>query len=69
MQSLIDELAGDGLGVLLISSELEELIEGSDRIVALKDGRVVGELTGDQVDSSDLLALLASSSSTGEEQA
>src|SRR5690606_31501383 len=38
VQKLVDELAADGLGVLLISSDLEELIEGSDRVVVLKDG-------------------------------
>ena len=32
VQKLIDEFAEEGLGVLLISSELEELIEGSDRV-------------------------------------
>jgi ribose transport system ATP-binding protein len=29
---LINELADEGLGVLMISSELEELVEGSDRV-------------------------------------
>ncbi|SCD56139.1 MULTISPECIES: sugar ABC transporter ATP-binding protein [unclassified Streptomyces] len=33
VQGLIDELAGEGLAVLLISSDIEELIEGADRIV------------------------------------
>jgi monosaccharide-transporting ATPase len=59
VQSLIDELAADGLAVLLISSELDELLEGSDRIVVLKDGRVVGELTGDDVTEPALMAALA----------
>ena len=59
VQALINELAGDGLGVLLISSELEELIEGSDRVVVLKDGRVVGELEGEQVSEDTLLGVLA----------
>jgi monosaccharide-transporting ATPase len=59
VQSLIDELAEDGLAVLLISSELDELLEGSDRIVVLKDGRVVGELTGDDVTERSLMAALA----------
>jgi len=59
LQSLIDELASDGLAVLLISSELEELIEGSDRIVVLKEGQVVGELQGDDVSESALMATLA----------
>ena len=44
IQALIDELAGEGLGVLMISSELEELTEGGDRVVVLRDGRTVAEL-------------------------
>ncbi|MGW4568776.1 sugar ABC transporter ATP-binding protein, partial [Streptomyces sp. NPDC004561] len=59
VQALIDELAGDGLGVLLISSDLEELIEGSDRVVILKDGQVVGHLADDEVTEERLLDALA----------
>ena len=44
IQTLIDELAGSGLGVLMISSELEELVEGSSRVVVLRDGRDVASL-------------------------
>ena len=55
VQALIDELADDGLAVLLISSDTEELIEGSDRVVVLKDGAVVRELTGDAVTEGDLM--------------
>ena len=59
VQNLINELAGDGLAVLLISSELDELIQNSMRVVVLKDGRVVGDLTGDDVNESVLMRLLA----------
>jgi ribose transport system ATP-binding protein len=59
VQGVIDELAKDGLGVVLISSELEELIEGSDRVVVLKEGRMVGELTGDGVTEDALMQTLA----------
>lgn len=59
VQALVAELAGEGLGVVLISSELEELIEGSQRIVALRDGRVVGELRGDAVTEHALMTLLS----------
>ncbi|MEU0335389.1 sugar ABC transporter ATP-binding protein [Streptomyces sp. NPDC006193] len=59
VQRLVDELAEDGLGVLLISSDLEELIEGSDRVVVLKDGAVVGELTGDDVTEEKLMRTIA----------
>ncbi|WP_405825167.1 sugar ABC transporter ATP-binding protein [Streptomyces sp. NBC_00838] len=59
VQGLIDELADEGLGVLLISSDMEELIEGSDRVVVLKDGAVVAELTGDDVTEGRLLQAIA----------
>ncbi|MDX6741140.1 sugar ABC transporter ATP-binding protein [Actinocorallia sp. A-T 12471] len=59
VQKLIDELAGEGLGVLLISSDMEELIEGSDRLVVLRDGEVVGDLRGDDVSEAGVLAALS----------
>ncbi|QEU90068.1 sugar ABC transporter ATP-binding protein [Streptomyces kanamyceticus] len=59
VQSLIDELAEQGLGVLLISSDTEELIEGSDRVVVLKDGETVAELTGPEVTEQNLLRAIA----------
>jgi len=59
VQALVDELAADGMAVLLISSEVEELLEGSVRVVVLRDGRVVGDLTGDQVNEQALVSMLA----------
>jgi ribose transport system ATP-binding protein len=59
VQALIDELAGEGLGVVLISSDLEELVEGADRVVVLRAGAVVGELTGDEVTEHAIMATLA----------
>ncbi|WP_203914387.1 sugar ABC transporter ATP-binding protein [Rhizocola hellebori] len=59
VQALIDELARAGLAVVLISSDLEELVEGADRVVLLKAGAVVGELAGDQVDEHAVMGMLA----------
>jgi ribose transport system ATP-binding protein len=59
VQALIDELAAQGLAVVLISSEMEELVEGSDRVVVLRDGRVGAELDGDGLTTSALLSALA----------
>ncbi|MFD5746425.1 sugar ABC transporter ATP-binding protein [Streptomyces sp. NPDC127033] len=67
VQALIDELAGEGLGVVLISSDMEELIEGSDRVVVLKDGAVVAELTGAEVTEDRLLGAIAAGSAPGED--
>jgi ABC-type sugar transport system ATPase subunit len=41
---IIDELARSGKGVLLVSSELPELLRCSDRILVLNEGRVAGTL-------------------------
>ena len=46
IQALIEELAKAGLGVLMISSELDELIEGCDRVTVLRDGHTAAELSG-----------------------
>ncbi|GAB3651076.1 sugar ABC transporter ATP-binding protein [Glycomyces tarimensis] len=47
LYSVIRSLASEGLAVLLITSELIELIGLADRIVVLHDGRVCGELPAD----------------------
>jgi L-arabinose transport system ATP-binding protein len=44
--ALIEALAHDGLGILLISSELPEILGLSDRIVCMQHGRITGELDG-----------------------
>jgi ribose transport system ATP-binding protein len=59
VQAIIEELAAEGVGVLLISSELDELIEGSDRIVVLKSGAVAARLEGEQVGADELMRALA----------
>ncbi|WP_052390068.1 sugar ABC transporter ATP-binding protein [Streptomyces sp. NRRL B-24484] len=66
VQALIDELAREGLAVLLISSDIEELVEGADRITVLHAGSVAGELAGERVTESDLLALLADRADSAE---
>ncbi|HEX4791920.1 MAG TPA: sugar ABC transporter ATP-binding protein [Actinospica sp.] len=59
VQTIIDQLAAEGVAVLLISSELDELIEGSDRVVVLKTGAVAARLDGDEVSADHLMRALA----------
>jgi simple sugar transport system ATP-binding protein len=42
--------ADAGVGVLLVSSELEEILALSDRIVVMYRGRIIGEMTRQDVD-------------------
>jgi ribose transport system ATP-binding protein len=62
IQALINELAGSGLGVLMISSELEELVEGSSRVVVLRDGQNVAELRGGAISQQSIIHAMAEGS-------
>jgi ABC-type sugar transport system ATPase subunit len=44
IHKLIDQIAGAGVGILLISSELPELIGVSDRVYVMRAGGVAAEL-------------------------
>jgi ribose transport system ATP-binding protein len=61
VQQLIAELAEGGLGVVMIDSEPEEIIEGSDRVVVLRDGTVAGTLSGDELNEQNLVRTIAGS--------
>ncbi len=54
---LIDELVTGGAGVLLISSELPEVIAMSDRIIVMSDGQVAGELEPNEFSEERILRL------------
>ena len=59
IQSLIRELADQGLGVLMISSELEEIVEGADRVFVLSDGRTVADLPHAEASAAAIMAAMA----------
>jgi galactofuranose transport system ATP-binding protein len=59
VQQLIAELAEGGLGVVMIDSEPEEIIEGSDRIIVLRDGSIAGSLSGDELTEQNLVRMIA----------
>jgi ribose transport system ATP-binding protein len=67
IQTLIRELAEQGLGVLMISSELEEVVEGSDRVFVLRDGRTVAELDHERVSEPAIMAAMAHGAGVGQE--
>ena len=60
LQDLLDELAVSGLAILLISSDLDELVSGCDRVVVLRDGAVAAELTGPEVTEEGIITAMAS---------
>ena len=42
---LLDELAATGIGIVIVSSEMEELLGMSDRILILHEGNSAGEIS------------------------
>jgi monosaccharide-transporting ATPase len=59
IQDLVGELADDGVAVLLVSAELEELIGTCDRVLVLRDGTTVAELDGAGIDQEAILHAMA----------
>ena len=52
---LIDELAKEGIGVILISSELPEILALSDRILVISKGRITKELKREEADQETIM--------------
>ena len=59
IHSLIDELASRGSAVLMISSELPEILNLSTRVIVLRHGRIVGELSREEYSQEAVGRLMA----------
>ena len=62
MTDRLRQVADSGVAVLLISNELEEILQLSDRVVVLFRGRIIGEMDRADVDLEELGLLLGGSS-------
>lgn len=49
----------EGMAILFISSELEEIIRCSDRVAVLRDRKKLAELTGDQIEDKAIMHIIA----------
>lgn len=65
---LIDGLANDGLAIMLISSELPEIMAISDRIYVVQHGRIAGEIPGAEATEENILSLAVAASLTPQSQ-
>ena len=55
----VRRLAAEGAGIVFISHRLDEVLNLADRVLALRDGRVVADVAGDEVDHDRLVRLIA----------
>ena len=54
---LMRELADSGIAILMISSELTEVIGMADRVLVMREGRMTGELVGAAIDEERIMHL------------
>jgi simple sugar transport system ATP-binding protein len=60
IEKLMARLTSEGMAILFISSDLEELVRNSHRIAVLRDRRKVAELEGDAISESAVMHAIAS---------
>ena len=54
---LMEQLARDGMGILFASSEMEEVLGMSDRTLVMHEGRIMGQLWGDELSEEAVMRL------------
>jgi len=54
---LMNEMAAEGKAIIMISSDMEEILGMSDRILVLSEGRVAGELKKENFSQENVLTL------------
>lgn len=59
IEKLIGQLTADGMSILFISSELEEVARTCDRVVVMRDQRQVGQLDGEGISEHAILNMIA----------
>ena len=59
IQKLVLKLASEGMAVTFISSETDEMLRTCSRMIVLRDRKVVGELSGDDLTQSKVMSTIA----------
>ena len=59
IQKLVLELAKEGMSVTFISSETDEMLRTCSRLIVMRDRKVVGELSGDDLTQNKIMSTIA----------
>ena len=59
IQKLVLKLAGEGMSVTFISSETDEMLRTCSRLIVMRDRRVVGELSGEDLTQTKIMSTIA----------
>ena len=58
IHAILQKLADDGMGVIIISDDLPEIVQNCSRVDVIKDGRIVGEFSGDGLNETAILSAM-----------
>jgi len=58
IHALVHELANEGLAVIMISDDLAEVVVNCSRVIVMKAGKIVGEMTGDQITEDNIREII-----------
>jgi monosaccharide-transporting ATPase len=59
IERLMADLCGDGLAIVLIGTDLEEVVRDSARVVVMRDRKKVGELQGEEIQITRIMEMIA----------
>ena len=68
IQKLVLKLAEDGVSVTFISSEVEEMLRTCSRLIVMRDRHIVGELTGSDLNQSQVMKTIAGGEAQNENE-
>ena len=57
--NIIKRLSKEGMSLLVISSELAEVVDYSDRVIVMRDRKMVAELAGDDISENNIMQVIA----------
>jgi rhamnose transport system ATP-binding protein len=60
VHQIIRTLATEGVAIVIISSDLPEVLSLADRVIVMREGRIVGEFSGDEATDESVMALAVS---------
>lgn len=58
IHALVHELANEGLAVIIISDDLSEVVVNCNRVLVMKEGSIVGEMSGDNITEAGILDII-----------
>lgn len=59
IEKLVTQIAEKGISILYISSEIDELVRQCDRVVVLREGKVIGELKEEEISNQNIMNAIA----------